>query len=477
MTQFNRRNFLKITGAASMTAALPFAAPIARAAGTPPKVVVIGAGFGGGTVAKYLRLWSNRTVDVTLVDPRAGTSTASSGGLYKEGYYSPILSNLAVTGQLTMNRIYIGYGNLANPSVHGVLLKKGSATVIDPVAKTVTVAMSNGTTEVLPYDKLVLAPGIDFISPNLGANPPGFNPPGDTWNPNVTPHAWTAGAQTALLKTQLTAMTSTGLYVLTIPKSPYRCPPGPYERACVVADYLMRKKAGAKILVLDQNAEIQAEPKNFGNAFNNRYKSVLTYKSGVVINKVVSSQKRIETNVGTWDQTTALGKVQVLNVIPNQRAPGLIYNAFGPGQSLPLDASGRWASIDPLTYASVGYPDIHIVGDAQASRPPNVAPPAPLAAQPKSGTMANSQAKVCADAILRAFNLDFPDPAPTTNSACYSPISSKDASWLNANYQYNPAYGVMERVPGSFGEAEAPSGDYMEDMFTWADNLFADSMK
>jgi NADPH-dependent 2,4-dienoyl-CoA reductase/sulfur reductase-like enzyme len=352
----------------------------------------------------------------------------------------------------------------------------------------VTVALAKGGTEELAYDKLVLAPGIDFISPN--SHQPGYTAAADTWNPSVTPHAWTAGPQTVLLQNQLKGMTSKGLFVLTIPKSPYRCPPGPYERACVVADWLMRNRSGCKILVLDQNPAIQAEPVNFGNAFNNRYKSVLTYKTGVVIDRVDSSLKRIETNVGIWDQNTAstLGKVQVLNVIPNQKAGAIVHNAFGTGQPLPLDATGRWASIDPLTYASVGYTDIHIVGDAQASMPPKATPPAPLAAQPKSGTMANSQAKVCADAILRAFSLDLPDPQPTTNSSCYSPISSKDASWLNANYQYNPALGVMQRVDGTpggapnppynaFGEAEQVSGDHMEAMFIWADNLFADAMK
>lgn len=494
MSEFNRRDFLKLTGAATLAGALPLTARReARAEGVGNfNVVVVGAGFGGATVAKYLRLWSkanpNLNLTVTLVDPRAGTTTAVTNGLYNDGYYSPILSNGVVTGQFGMSRIYINYRNLQN--VHGVVLKQGSATRIEPIARTVTVSLTNGATEVLPYDRLVLSPGIGFISPN--ANQPDYLAATDTWSPDLTPHAWVAGQQTVLLQKQLQAMTSKGLFIMTVPKSPYRCPPGPYERACVVADWLMRNRSGARILVLDQNPGIQAEPVNFGNAFTNRYKSVLTYQSGVIINRVNSSQKRIETNIGTWDSSTvsSLGKVQVLNVIPNQKAGEIIFNAFGPGQSLPLDASGRWASIDPLNYASVGYPDIHIIGDAQASMPPKVTPPGPVAAQPKSGTMANSQAKVCADAILRSFDPanPYPDPHPTTNSACYSPISSKDASWLNANYQYNPSLGIMQRVDGSpggtpdpaynsFGEADQVSGDNLEAMYIWADNLFADAMK
>lgn len=457
MTSFNRRDFLKLTGMASLTAALPLGES-ARAAGAAPRVVVVGGGFGGATVAKYLRLWSNRTVDVTLVDPRAGTASTVSGGLNTDGHYTCILSNLVVTGQIGMSRVLISYANLQN--VHGVKLLKGSAVAVDPVGHTVTVALPGGGTQVLLYDRLVLSPGIDFIAPN------------GNWNPDLSPHAWQAGPQTPLLKNQLAAMTSKGTFIMTVPKAPYRCPPGPYERACVVANYLKTKKKGARIIVLDENPGIQAEPVNFGNAFSQRYAGVLSYYSGVMINAVDSANKRIETSVGTWDKTAALGKVEVLNIIPRQKAGKIVFDA-----GLPLDGSGRWARIDPLTYGCGGVPDIHVIGDAQASAVPSPAPSPMPAAQPKSGSMANSQAKVCADAILRAFAGELPDPQPTTNSACYSPIDSKTASWLTAGYQYDPAVGMMVRVAESFGEADSVNGDNFEQMYVWADNIFADSFK
>ncbi|MGZ8218933.1 FAD-dependent oxidoreductase [Methylomagnum sp.] len=452
MTSFNRREFLKLTGAASLAATLPTGSKLAKA-GPIPKVLVIGGGFGGATVAKYLRLWSNRSVDVTLVDPRAGVTTG-------DGHYSCILSNLVVTGQLGLSRVLIGYSNLKN--VHGVNLVKGSAIGLDPVGRKVAVSLAGGGTQELPYDHVVLSPGIDFIAP-----------PG-SWDANLTPHAWQAGPQTTLLKTQLSAMTSKGTFIMTIPKSPYRCPPGPYERACVVANYLKAKRSGAKLIVLDENPSIQAEPVAFGNAFAQRYAGVLTYYTNVVINSVDSGQKRIDTNVGAWDKTNAngKGKVECLNIIPRQKAGKIVFDA-----GLPLDAPGRWAKIDPLTYASTGFPDVHIIGDAQASAVPTPAPNPMPAAQPKSGSMANSQAKVCADAILRALNGEMPDPQPTTNSACYSPIDDKTASWLTAGYQYDPTLGMMVRVAESFGEAPNVSGDNYEDMYAWADNIFADSFK
>ncbi len=415
----NRRDFLRMAGLASASWALPKAV---SAATTPPHVLVIGGGFGGATVAKYLKLWGGN-IDVTLIDRSAI-------------HYACILSNMVITGALPMSRIQLGYTNLQTK--RGVQFAQGEALSVDPVARRVTVQIGSDYYD-YSYDKLVLAPGIEFI-----------NPAGN-YNANLTPHAWKAGPQTLLLKNQLAAMTKSQTYVMTIPQSPYRCPPGPYERACSVADYLKRKKKGAKIIVLDANASIQAEPVNFGNAFKNIYKGVLTYVPNAGVTSVDSTSKTIVTTAGTF-------KGAVLNVIPNQRAGQIVTTA-----GLANDPTGRWSVVNPLNYASTAYPDIHILGDSQAT------------GQPKSGHMANSQAKVCADAIIRAFNGEAPDPNPVTSSACFSPITATTAAWLTASFQYDPTTRSMKRVEASFAEAPGPTSDGMQQMFHWADNIFADS--
>ena len=415
----NRRTFLKVVGLATAGSAAPWF--LARGAANP-RVVVIGGGFGGATVAKYLRHWGGN-VDVTLIDRNPV-------------HYSCILSNLVITSAIPVDRIKLGYSNLQ--SRHGVVFAQGEAVAVDPSARKVTVRAGSDTHEV-PYEKLVLSPGVEFIAP------------GGSYDANLTPHAWVAGPQTLLLKSMLSGMSANQTFLLTIPPAPFRCPPGPYERACAVAEYLQKRKPGAKIIVLDANPGIIAEPINFGNAFRNIYQNVLTYVPNTPVSSVDSAARTVSTPAGTF-------RGDVVNIIPVHRA-GQIVTAAG----LVNDPGGRWALVNPLTYASTIHPDIHILGDSQGT------------GQPKSGHMANAQAKVCADAMIRDFNGQPPDPSPVTSSACYSPITSSKASWLSASFQYDPGSGTMRRVDASFGEAAGPTSDGTQQMFQWADNIFADS--
>jgi sulfide dehydrogenase [flavocytochrome c] flavoprotein subunit len=415
----DRRGFLKLAGLAAVASFLP--KPV-RANTTAPQVLVIGGGFGGATVAKYLKLWGGN-IEVTMIERNAS-------------HYACILSNLVITGAIPMDRINLSYSNLQTK--RGVNFVQGEALAVDPVAKEVIVQVG-ATRYAYGYDKLVIAPGIEFM------------PPAGNYNADLTPHAWKAGPQTLLLKKQLSAMTNRQTFVMTIPKSPYRCPPGPYERACAVADFLKRKRSGAKIVVLDANPSIQAEPVNFGRAFSETYKGLLTYIPNAPVLSVDSQTRTVVTAAGTF-------KGAVLNVIPNQRAGQIVTQA-----GLANDPSNRWALVNPLSYASTAHPDIHILGDSQAT------------GQPKSGHMANSQAKVCADAIIRAFAGEAPDQSPVTSSACFSPITASTASWLTASFQYDAASGVMKRVEASFAEAPQATSDGMQQMFHWADNIFADS--
>jgi NADH dehydrogenase FAD-containing subunit len=433
MHNLNRRQFLKLAGVASMLAALPRAVSAQTVA---PRVVVVGGGFGGATVAKYLRMWGGN-VQVTLVDPNPN-------------HIACILSNLVVTGALSMNRITLGYDGLA--AKYGVNVMKGTAVALDPAGGRITIGTATGD-QVLDYDHLVLAPGIDFVAP-----------PSGSWNPDLTPHAWKAGAQTTLLKNQLAGMAKNDKFVMTVPKSPYRCPPGPYERACVVADYLKRKgRTGAKVIVLDANANIQAEPEAFGHAFSVTHKGMIQYVPNATVQSVNSATRSIVTSAMT------VNNAKVLNYIPNQKAGAI-------AASLGVNASG-FVPVNPLSYAVANYPDIHVIGDSCA------VPASDGKAVPKSGHMANSEAKVCADAILRALRGESLDDNVATSSACYSPITSNTASWLSTNFIYGDIYDALGAVKGKgmhrvdIGEAPAErvNGDSYQDMFTWADSLFADS--
>ena len=430
----NRRDFFRLASMAGVGASAAGLAGLARAAtpaqlGSVPgntgirgRVVVIGGGMAGATVAKYLRLWGGTGVAVTLVERETA-------------YTSNILSNLVLNGQRTVTSLQFGYANLATR--YGVGLVKGDVAAIDPVGHSITLADGRK----LPYDRLVVAPGVDF---DIFA---GLESP--TAQAKV-PHAWKAGPQTTQLRNMLLAMKPGGVFAMTIPAKPYRCPPGPYERACVVADWLKKNRAGAKVIVLDANPGIIAEPLAFANAFDVVHKGVIEYHAGVSINSIDASTMTLNTNLGAL-------KANVINAIPPHRA-GKVVTSNGLA-----NVGGRWAGVDVLTYQSTVAPGIHIIGDASATT------------QPKAGHIANQEAKICADAIVRLLAGGSPDPSPITNSACYSPITADTASWLTAVFVYDPVSGSMQPVPGAAGEAAMRSKDNYEEMFKWFNTLMEDS--
>ena len=306
---------------------------------------------------------------------------------------------------------------------------------IDTVA--VTVKLASGG--VLRADRIVLAPGIEF------------DPVPGPADPRRMPHAWEAGPQTTLLAQQLANMPDQGRFVLTIPKAPYRCPPGPYERACLVADWLKEKKPGAKVIIVDANPDIVAEKENFSKAFTSLYANIIEYRNGVEISSVDTDQMTLSTNAGTI-------RGDVINLIPKQRASALAAKA-----GLVTDSSGGFAPVDALSYASTIAPDVHVIGDSCATT------------QPKAGHIANQEAKVCADALIRAFAGEGADPSPLTNSVCYSTITRKEAGWLNAVFQYDPAAKAMRLVPESFAASKGWSRGNFKEMNVWFEALMADT--
>jgi NADH dehydrogenase FAD-containing subunit len=431
-----RRDFIKMAGAAglglsaagwSMLAAAeesraPAAIGVPTNTGIKGRVVVVGGGMAGATVAKYLRIWGGTGVEVTLIERESS-------------YASNIMSNLVLNGSRSMSSLQYGYGNLA--SRYGVRMVKGEVATIDPVGRAVT--LSSGTR--YAYDRLVVAPGVDFdILPGLETAAAQAK----------VPHAWKAGPQTTALRNMITAMPSGGVFVMSIPGKPYRCPPGPYERACVVADWLKRNRPGSKVIVLDANPGITAEVHSFTDAFDVVHKGVIEYHPGVAIASVDASTMTVNTGIGNI-------RGNVLNLIPPHRA-GKVIAANGLA-----DSGGKWTSVDVLSYEARVAPGIHVIGDASATT------------QPKAGHIANQEAKVCADAILRLFSGRALDPSPHTNSACYSPITFETASWLTANFAYDPVTRAMQPVPASSGEAAARSKDNFEEMNKWFAALMGDS--
>ena len=404
----------------SDSTAKPVTTTLPSSTAVKSRVIVIGGGMAGATVAKYLRLWGDG-IAVTLIEREAS-------------YTSNIMSSMVLTGQRTLASLSYRYDNLL--SAYGVQVIRDDVVEIDTVG--VKVKLASGTQ--LSADRIVLAPGIDFDTvEGLGTS-------------NRMPHAWKAGPQTALLAQQLAAMPDGGRVVLTIPKTPYRCPPGPYERACLLADWLKVKKPRSKLIVLDANPDFVTEKDNFSQAFLGLHGSMIEYHTNAEVTQVNPVSMSLTTTAGTFNNAS------VVNLIPRQRAGSLVAKA-----GLANATEGRFAAVDVLSYASTLAPRIHIIGDASATT------------QPKAGHIANQEAKTCADAIVRGLAGFQPDPAPVTNSACYSTITMSQASWLTAVFQYDPASASMKTVATSSAASIGWNKDNFEEMNTWFKALMADS--
>lgn len=430
-----RRQFIQTatgTGITLSTTLFPFSV---RAAANY-HVIVVGGGMAGATVAKYLKLWSKGELSVALIEKDSN-------------YLSNIMSNEVLTGKrASVSSLAYSYSTLT--SKYGVNRIQGAVTGIDAGNKMVTYATPSGNV-VLTYDRLVLAPGLDFdLMPGMT---------GPNQYDTLVPHAWKAGAQTTLLRQQLLTMPDYQNVVITIPLSPYRCPPGPYERACVIADWLKTKKPNSKLIVLDENSTIQAQAGNFQNAFNGAYGYRVDYRPGCTITNLqfISGANTVTfTQNGNTQAVTAA----VLNPIPPQRAPALLVNSGL--------VSGKFAPVNLLSYESTLKPSIHVIGDACNS------------GMPKAGHIGNQEAKTCANAIVNALKGNqyaLEETAPVLNSACFTPLTSTKATWLSAVYQYSN--GVM--VPSTQNGVAQPrvataasAGNY-SDMQKWFTTLMSDT--
>ncbi len=424
MMLMKRRDFLKAGAAAGAMASLYGCAGGGKASG---HVVVVGGGYGGATVAKYLRMWSEGGVQVTLIE-RNPT------------FISCPISNLVIGGTKTMEDITISYEGLR--SKWGVRVIQDDVVAVDAAKK--TVSLKGGSA--VSYDRLVLSPGVDFMWDEI----PGLKS-ADAQSKIL--HAWKAGPQTVALRQQLESMKDGGVYAISIPKAPYRCPPGPYERACLVADYFKKSKPKSKVIILDANEDVMSKKGLFTKAWSDLYKGIIEYRNN-------SEVKDVEVATNTAVLEFDKFKADVLNVIPPHRAGDIAHKS---GIKL---VNNRWVDINWQSMESTSTPGIHVLGDAIF--------PAPT--MPKSGHMANQHGKLAAAAILNLLSGQAPNPEPVVMNTCYSFVDGKNAIHVASVHQYDAATKTVQPVKGAGGVSVARNELEGKAALGWARNIWADML-
>ncbi|HKW37622.1 MAG TPA: FAD-dependent oxidoreductase, partial [Burkholderiales bacterium] len=397
----SRRDFLRSSGAVAAASLVPgcASAPSARRK-TLGRAVVVGGGYGGATAARYLRLWSGGAMEVVLVEREAE-------------FISCPASNLVVGGSRTLADLTRSYAGLER---QGVRLVRDEATRIDPEKRKVSLARGAD----LEYDRLVLSPAVDLMFGEIE----GYD--ADARMTVLT--AWKAGAETVALRRELEAMRDGGVFVITVPLAPFRCPPGPYERACQAAYYFKRAKPRSKVLVLDANEDLVSKPALFKAAWNELYKGYIEYRNNTEVRGLDARSRSVKTDFDTI-------RGDVLNVLPPMRAAAIARDAG-------LTTGGtHWCGVDWLSMESLARRGIHVLGDATLS----------ASAMPKSGHMANNHAKLAAAAIIELMSGREPDPQPVIANTCYSYVSDKEAIRVTSVHRYDPRRKTMAVVPGAGG--------------------------
>lgn len=433
-TKFNesRRGIVKagagaavVAGAVGLTGCATTGPSVGSGGKKLGRVVVIGGGYGGATAAKYIAMWSEGAIEVTMIER-------------EREFISCPISNLVIGGSVKINEITRSYSNLEG---RGVKVVQDEVTLIDPAKQTVTTRKG----QTLQYDRLVVSPGIDFQFEKIN----GLNAEAQ----KVVLHSWKAGAQTIALRAQLEAMPDGGTYILSIPKAPYRCPPGPYERVCQVASYFKQSKPKSKVLVLDGNPDIQSKKGLFTKAWNELYPGIITYTPNMVVSEVDVKNKTLITEVG--DRVRG----DVLNVVPEQKA-GDLASAAGL-----VNVNNRWCGVDWVTLESTVHKNIHVLGDATASAP----------AMPKSGHMANQHGKAAAAAIVEIMNGRQP-MALTMANTCYSFVDPKNVVHVASVHAFDPGQKTMVAVKGAGGLSTAANEVEGKYALAWARNIWADML-
>ena len=419
-----RRSFIKTAVTVGSVAMLPKIALATRTPTTRRRVVVIGGGFAGATAAKYISMWSS-DIEVVMIERNAQ-------------FVSCPQSNLVLGGSRTLQQLTHDYNGLADK--YGVKTVQAEVVSIDTDKQ--QVKLHDGVA--VSYHRLIIAPGIDVIYddlPMLASHEA----------QQKIPHAWKAGPQTELLKQQLHSMKQGGTMIMTVPATPFRCPPGPYERACQVAYYLKSHNPTAKLVILDANADVASKKALFKAAWQQYYSGLIEYVPNSTIETIDVDNLTVETEFDSFS-------ADVLNVIPPQKA-GKVAEMAGV-----INVDDRWCKVDFLSYESTVKQNVHVIGDAVHAK------------LPKSGHMANSQAKVCAAAVVSLLAEQQPEQQPVFSNTCYSFIDDQQAMHVAAVYRYDKDKQSMLPMPGGgvSDHASALEGAYAN---AWAKNIWADVLK
>ena len=398
------------------------------ASASKARVLVVGGGYGGATAAKYIRLLSDQRIDVMMVEPN------------REFVSCPV-SNLVLGGMKTLADITNPYTGLSG--THGVRVVHDRVDAIDPVKKTATLA--SGT--VVAWDKLVLAPGVDFMwdqTEGLQA----------AHGAGQILHAWKAGPETVALRRQLEAMPDGGVFAVAIPEAPYRCPPGPYERASVVAAYFKRHKPRSKVLILDGNPDVTSKGPLFKKAWAELYPGMVEYRPQHKVAGVDGARRVVRFDV--QDDV----KADVLNVLPQMRAGAL---AVRTGLA---NANARWCHVNFLNFESTAAKDVHVIGDSiQVAQ-----------GMPKSGHMANAHAKVTAAAIVAELTGQEINPHPMLTNVCMSYVDDRHVIHVASVHEYETPKKSFFTIGGSGGVSDVRSDLEARYAEAWARNIWADTL-
>ncbi|UHL66322.1 NAD(P)/FAD-dependent oxidoreductase [Paralcaligenes sp. KSB-10] len=396
--------------------------------GSNGHVLVVGGGYGGATAARYIRLWSKGTIRVTLVEPNAS-------------FVSCPISNLVLEGALTIDDVTVSYDELRRR--HGVQVVRDYVDRID--AEAGRALLKSGAS--ISYDRVVVSPGIDFMWDKI----PGMASAGAH---EKILHAWKAGPQTVALRRQLEAMPDGGRFIISIPEAPYRCPPAPYERACLVASYFKKHKPRAKVHIFDANADVTSKGALFKAAWKKFYPDMIEY---------TPEFKAVDVDVATNKVIFELGEEEsadVLNLVPPMRAGAVAV------QSGLATANDRWCEVDFLSFESKVAPRVHVLGDSIQIAP----------IMPKSGHMANQHGKTCAAAIVAMLSQQPVDPEPIYSNTCYSFVTESQAMHVASVHRYDAGQKTMLTVPGAGGLSVAPSEREGRDAMSWAHAIWSDML-
>jgi sulfide dehydrogenase [flavocytochrome c] flavoprotein chain len=415
-----RRTFLQLSAGTAGAGILNRVYAMPSPSRIKAKVVVVGGGFAGATCALSLRRL-NAAIEVTLVDP-------------EDRYVTCPMSNSVLVGLRALKSITVTRRGLERAGVRYV---RGRVASID--AELRRVRLDGGA--MLAFDRLVMAPGIRL----LWGKPQGY----DEAAAQVMPHAWQAGTQTEILRAQLRAMRNGGVVAISVPAGPMRCPPGPFERASLIADYLKQNKPRCKVLIFDSNNRFPRQ-EAMTHAWQSLYPGMIEWipvvEDGAVV-RVAPAKKILYTAHGAH-------RVDVANIIPPQ-APGLLAAQAG------LASDHGWCPIRPETFESLTIANVHVIGDACIADP-----------MPKTASAANSQGKYCALAIAAAFD-GLEPPAPLLESVCYDMLASDTALSIHARFQL--ADGVIRQMPGLEDAGTAPSRREARNAADWYESIVADS--